>query len=287
MCNGYFSINRSIFDSWVFADPKTLKIWLWMIGKARHKKGYIPLNSGKGVIAIEINRGQFVFGRNKAAEALFMDGQYIYRKIKEFEKKEMIKIDSNNQYSIITICKYDEYQSNIVENEQPMNNQRTTNEQQLNSEQTTNEQPMNTNNNVNNVNKVNKVNNSIVDRKVGDKSPTHKKDKIKPKSPKEREDGFRKSLWETVKKERPQYKSEKEELKKFFDYWSERSPRGKKMKCEKQSTFDPAKRLDTWFRNKAEKTPSSKNDGTFYRNEDRSQFEGEGLENRIKRPGSL
>lgn len=36
------------------------------------------------------------------------------------------------------------------------------------------------------------------------------------------------------------------EIQKFIDYWTEKSPRGKKMKFEKQKTFDPAKRLKTW-----------------------------------------
>lgn len=36
------------------------------------------------------------------------------------------------------------------------------------------------------------------------------------------------------------------EVQKFIDYWTEKSPRGKKMKFEKQKTFDPAKRLKTW-----------------------------------------
>ncbi len=143
--DGYFNIHRQIFDSWVFADDKALKIWIWLIGKARHKKGFIPLKVGKGTITIELKVGQMLFGRHKAEESLCLDGSLIYRKLKKFEDDKMIKIESNNQYSIVTICKYVDYQQLKEQIEQPTNNQRTTDAQ-----------PSNTNNNVNNVNNDNK-----------------------------------------------------------------------------------------------------------------------------------
>ncbi|MGB0980003.1 MAG: hypothetical protein ACPGVV_11440, partial [Croceimicrobium sp.] len=39
------------------------------------------------------------------------------------------------------------------------------------------------------------------------------------------------------------------EIDKFISYWTEKSPRGKKMRCEKEKTFDPKRRLETWERN--------------------------------------
>jgi hypothetical protein len=100
--------------------------------KANFKKTYIPLAVGKGVITIEINRGQLIFGRFKAEEELGMDGSMIYRTLKKFEELEQISIQANNQYSLITICNYDSYQNNNCDSEQPMNNQRTTDEQHVN-----------------------------------------------------------------------------------------------------------------------------------------------------------
>ena len=93
----------------------------------------------------------------------------------------------------------------------------------------------------------------------GDKSPTHS-EKKKVKTISDREQDFRTLLWNIIKENRSQYQDEKTELKKFFDYWTECSPKGKKMKFEKQKTFDPAKRLDTWFANKRERQFSFKKD---------------------------
>jgi hypothetical protein len=41
----------------------------------------------------------------------------------------------------------------------------------------------------------------------------------------------------------------KDEVDKFIDYWTEKNPKGRKMRFEKEKTFDPAKRLATWKRN--------------------------------------
>jgi len=73
--------------------------------------------------------GQFVFGRFKAEEELSIDGSIIYKWIKKFtgDEYEMITIESNNQYSIITICNWEEYQGRdsdeVTTKEQPSSNQ--------------------------------------------------------------------------------------------------------------------------------------------------------------------
>lgn len=39
------------------------------------------------------------------------------------------------------------------------------------------------------------------------------------------------------------------DLANFIDYWTEKSPRGKKMRFEKQSTFDVKRRMQRWMKN--------------------------------------
>jgi len=154
MDNGCILLSRAILESDVFASQKLLKIWIWCLCKASFKEKSIPLKIGKGETIIKISRGQFIFGRFKAEEQLFIDGSTIYKSMQKLQELEMIQIKSNNQYSIITICNYDRYQS--LENYKV-----TTNEQPSNNQVTTNEQPSNTTKNVNNVKKVKKENNYI------------------------------------------------------------------------------------------------------------------------------
>lgn len=140
----YIKVHRDILESYCFSSSNSFKIWMWLLLKANYKKTFIRLKAGKGETVVEINRGQLIFGRFRAEEELGIDGSLIYRVIKKFEELEQIIVESNNQYSIITICKYDDYQGEDNSDEQQMNNKRTTNEQQTNIERTTNEHQTNT-----------------------------------------------------------------------------------------------------------------------------------------------
>ena len=140
----YIKVHRDILDSYCFSSSNSFKIWMWLLLKANYKKSFITLKAGRGEATIELNRGQLLFGRFRAEDELGIDGSLIYRVIKKFEELEQIIIESNNQYSIITICKYDDYQGDDNINEQQTNSKRTANGQQTNSKRTTNEQQTNT-----------------------------------------------------------------------------------------------------------------------------------------------
>lgn len=130
--DGFIKLHRQLFDSSQFCNPVTLKIWVWILLKANYKKKYVSLKIGKGSIDVLVERGQFVFGRHKAEDELNIDGSTIYRNLKKLEDEQAIIINSNNQYSLITVCNYDTYNQKEIEYEQPMNNLRTTNEQPTN-----------------------------------------------------------------------------------------------------------------------------------------------------------
>lgn len=68
---------------------------------------------------------------------------------------------------------------------------------------------------------------------------------------KERESSFAKQVC-SLETDLPQT-----EIEKFIRYWTEKNPRGKKMKFEKQKTFDPKRRLQTWASNYFERKEKS------------------------------
>lgn len=138
MSEGWVQLHRQLLESQVFANPTALKIWIWCLLKASRKERFFPLKIGKGSRTIKILPGQFIFGRFKAEEELNIDGSTIYRWIQKFKSEEfgMISIEVNNQYSLISICKWGEYQPQKTESEQPMSSQRTTNEQPTNTDNT-------------------------------------------------------------------------------------------------------------------------------------------------------
>lgn len=155
MDSGFILLSRGILESDVFASQKLLKIWVWCLCKANFKDKSVPLKVGKGETIIKVKRGSFIFGRKKAEEELFIDGSTIYKSIQKLKEFEMIEIESNNQFSIITICNYNAYQDSesykVTSNEQPSNNQVTAKGQ-----------PSNTTKNANKVNKDKKVKDKLI-----------------------------------------------------------------------------------------------------------------------------
>lgn len=130
--DGYFKVHRKILNSQVFSHQTALKIWIWCLAKVTYKEKFISLKIGKGETTIKLLPGQFIFGRFKAEDELNIDGSTIYKWIQKFASPdfEMINIESNNQYSIITICNWADYNNTeydeVTTKEQPKNNQVTT-----------------------------------------------------------------------------------------------------------------------------------------------------------------
>jgi len=138
---GWIKLHRRILESPVFHDEKLLKIWVACLLKANHKKKSIVFNNE----VIEIQRGQFIFGRIEFAKELNMNSSSVYRRLKLLEKLKKVNIKSNNKFSVLSIVKYNTYQDDTRQSEQQ-------NEQPVNNKRTASEQPVNTNNNVKNDN---------------------------------------------------------------------------------------------------------------------------------------
>lgn len=103
-----------------------------------------------GLQEVELEKGQFIFGRKVAANELKMSESKTYRLIKKLETMQNLNIKANNKYSIITIANWELYQSDSNNSEQQF-------EQQMNNKRTTNEQQMNTNKNIKNNKNINNI----------------------------------------------------------------------------------------------------------------------------------
>lgn len=135
MYDGWIKLHRKIIESPVFNNPNLLKLWIWCLCKATHKEREEVV--GKQIV--KLLPGQFVFGRLRAAETLHMNDRTVYDYMKMLEKLDMIRIDSNNKFSLITIENWAFYQYETSEI------------QQQNTQQYTIEND--TNNNINNIKK--------------------------------------------------------------------------------------------------------------------------------------
>jgi len=116
---GFIKLHRCLLDSEIFSSKIGLKIFVWLLLKASYKKRFVPVKVGKGETTATLERGDILFGRFTAEEALNIDGSTIYKWLKKMEQMEMIKLNSNSHYTIISISNYDTY--NTFENGESSN----------------------------------------------------------------------------------------------------------------------------------------------------------------------
>lgn len=130
---GWIKIHRKILENPIICkDSDYLAVWIYLLLNATHKE--IPaLFKGKKII---LQKGQLITGRKSMSNQLKISESKIYRIINDFKSEQQIEQQTSNQNSLISILNWDKYQQN---------------EQQMNNERTTDEQPVNTNKNDKNV----------------------------------------------------------------------------------------------------------------------------------------
>lgn len=128
----YIKLCDKIVDWEWFTDGNMLKVWLYLLVKAQYADGKYR--------GVEVKRGQLLTGRKLIANETRLSEQQVRTCINRLKSSGQITIESTNQYSLITIVKYDDYQGsdsyNIqqiiqpanlpITNGQPTDNQRIT-----------------------------------------------------------------------------------------------------------------------------------------------------------------
>ena len=107
--SGTVNIARSIFDHAVFADePKTEReAWVWLIMKASWKARSYRV----GNVVVSTDRGQLAASVRYLAAEWQWTPPKVQRYLKRLEKMEMIRSQADTGVTVLTICNYDEYQS--------------------------------------------------------------------------------------------------------------------------------------------------------------------------------
>ena len=126
--NGWIKLHRKIIDNPVFNNPDLFHLFVYCLIAANHNPTMIVWNGEEK----NMERGSFITGRKSLSEKLKQSESKIYRNLKTLEKLNIITQKSNNRFTLINVVNYCNYQGSEFENEQQMNNQRTTNEQQMN-----------------------------------------------------------------------------------------------------------------------------------------------------------
>lgn len=115
---GHIKIDRRILNWEWYTDSNMVHVFLHLLLNANYSD-----NKYKGVL---VKRGQLITGRSKLATSLGLSQMQIRTCLDKLSSTNEIIISTTNRFSIITICKYDSYQSNNIKDNQ-QNNQQITN----------------------------------------------------------------------------------------------------------------------------------------------------------------
>jgi len=111
MKTGYIKLYRKLTDSRVFHNEGLLKVWIWCLLQANHEGAWVSIRSGRNVVEVWVNPGQFIFGRESAAKQLMMSPSTVWKRVKKLKTIGNCDIESNSKYSVITIINWTIYQS--------------------------------------------------------------------------------------------------------------------------------------------------------------------------------
>lgn len=226
MCNGWIKLHRKILDWEWFTSPSTLQLFIYLLLRANKED-----KKWRGIL---IKRGQLVTSVATISEETKLSTQQVRTSLNRLKSTNEITSKTTNRFTLVTVCKYESYQL-YEEIEQQAKQQAL---QQTNNKQITNkQQQLKNNKNIRNNKKESILTNVRIDEKATDAPvvATTTTDDMEL-----RKEKFYQSLVPYVAK------YGKDMVRAFYDYWTEKTYGGRKMRFEKQQAFEISKRLATW-----------------------------------------
>lgn len=107
---GFALLHRKIMDLPFYKDADASHLWVHLILKAKHAPEMVMTDIGEMLV----NRGQLLSGRNALAFETGIKSDRVKYLLLKFQKLGMVSWVSKGKFSIFTIVKYDDYQSNFV-----------------------------------------------------------------------------------------------------------------------------------------------------------------------------
>lgn len=226
MCNGWIKLHRKILDWEWFTSPSTLQLFIYLLLRANKED-----KKWRGIL---IKRGQLVTSVATISEETKLSTQQVRTSLNRLKSTNEITSKTTNRFTLVTVCKYESYQ--LYEEVEQQTKQQAL--QQTNNKQITNkQQQLKNNKNIRNNKKESILTNVRIDEKATDAPvvATTTTDDMEL-----RKEKFIQSLVPYVAK------YGKDMVRAFYDYWTEKTYGGRKMRFEKQPAFEIPKRLATW-----------------------------------------
>ncbi|HIB0509421.1 TPA: DNA replication protein [Escherichia coli] len=107
---GYALLHRKIMDVPFYKDAEAAHLWVHLILKAKYTPEYVMTDAGE----ILVGRGKLLGGRNSLAFETGLKPDRVQYLLRKFKKLGMIDWVSHGKFSVFSVEKYDDYQSNFV-----------------------------------------------------------------------------------------------------------------------------------------------------------------------------
>jgi len=131
---GYIKLYRKLLDNPVVCkDADHLATWVYLLLSATWKP-YEVMFEGK---TITMEPGQLITGRRTISSDLKLSESKVQRILKLLENEHLIEQHTTPRNRLISVVLWDTYQLSEQQDEQQLNNKRTTTEQQLNTNKNT------------------------------------------------------------------------------------------------------------------------------------------------------
>lgn len=134
MEQGYVKLWRKCLDSGLLKNPTAWQLFGYLLLKATHR-AHRQLVGG---MVFDLQPGDVIFGRSKAADDLCVGEQSIRTALKLLEKLEIVTSKATNKCTVISFVNWDRYQDEQPAPNQQTNQHLTSNQPAPNQQSTTN-----------------------------------------------------------------------------------------------------------------------------------------------------
>jgi hypothetical protein len=124
MAEGWIKLHRKVLGSGLLRNRELAVFWIWCLLKASHSN----VKTVVGFTDVDLQRGQFIFGRRMATKELGLTDQTVRTCVKNLVANRNITIKSTSKFSILTVVNYDSYQDDGSDANQQTNQQLTSNQ---------------------------------------------------------------------------------------------------------------------------------------------------------------
>lgn len=108
MNSGYVKLHRKLLDNGIIKNPNLVQFWVYCLLRASHTERHVVI----GLQEVQLNPGEFIFGRKAAAEALGQTEKVIRGLVGHSQKRGLIKATMRaSKFTVYSIVNWSSYQA--------------------------------------------------------------------------------------------------------------------------------------------------------------------------------